>query len=914
MRAKPARVGPAAILFLCAGAAQGQGGFANFELAPIHGAEVTPDGSRLLVTNTADDRLEVFTLGAGLPVWAGSIPVGLGPVAVRARTANEAWVVNQVSDTVSIVDLGAGNVVYTLKPGNEPCDCVFVGSGASQRAYVSVSRENRLAVFDPGSRGGAPASVALAGTCPRSLATDGTKVFAAFFEAGNRSSIAPRAIVDDPGGPWAGQNPPPNVSNGTFSPAFAPGLPPAPASSIVINREGNPGNWKDAANVVWDSRIPWALHEHGVAIYTPSTQALVYANNIANINMALAVQPSSPAKVTVVGHHLTNYVRFEPNHRSVFVRPYFSTFDPASPPGPTGGAGAVTKDMNSHLFANGVSLPYVTSPTPAQVAASVSDPRAVVWKDSATAYVACMGTANVLKVNGGDSRVLTINVGNGPCGIAYDAARARVYVLNRFDGTVSSISTANDTELGRVSFFDPTPAAVKAGRPVFYDAHATSKLGNASCNSCHVDTRSDVQSWDAGDPSGAMKAFNQTCDQGIPFSGVCADWHPVKGPLMTQNLADTVGFGPLHWRGDREDILAFGGGFTGFLGLASPPPQSQLAAMQAFFATLRREPNPYRTITDGNPGPGGVPGSGGDAVHGQALFYGPALGGAARCVDCHSQVTGGGLTIVSPNVLGQSQGLKTPPLRDLYLKTGFDQASTGSRRGFGFGHDGAVASIPALLAGHFAPAASAQDRADLEAFLLAFPSGTHPAVGVQVTFDAVSKNDPAAINLFKTLQALADSGQIGLIARGIAGGAPRGYAYVAGSGYFQSDRLIETVSVGGLRGAAGAGAEMTETAVAPGTERRIGIDRDGDGALDRDEIDGGSNPADAASLPAHGACWANCDGSTAAPALNVADFSCFLGRYASGDPYANCDGSTAAPVLNVSDFTCFLVKYAAGCP
>jgi outer membrane protein assembly factor BamB len=30
--------------------------------------------------------------------------------------------------------------------------------------------------------------------------------------------------------------------------------------------------------------------------------------------------------------------------------------------------------------------------------------------------------------------------------------------------------------------------------------------------------------------------------------------------------------------------------------------------------------------------------------------------------------------------------------------------------------------------------------------------------------------------------------------------------------------------------------------------------------------------------------------------------------------YANCDGSTAQPVLNVADFTCFLQKFAAGCP
>jgi choice-of-anchor B domain-containing protein len=61
-------------------------------------------------------------------------------------------------------------------------------------------------------------------------------------------------------------------------------------------------------------------------------------------------------------------------------------------------------------------------------------------------------------------------------------------------------------------------------------------------------------------------------------------------------------------------------------------------------------------------------------------------------------------------------------------------------------------------------------------------------------------------------------------------------------------------------------------------------------------------------------CYANCDESTTPPVLNVADFSCFLAKFAAGDPYANCDGSTTPPVLNVADFSCFLAKFAAGCP
>jgi hypothetical protein len=61
-------------------------------------------------------------------------------------------------------------------------------------------------------------------------------------------------------------------------------------------------------------------------------------------------------------------------------------------------------------------------------------------------------------------------------------------------------------------------------------------------------------------------------------------------------------------------------------------------------------------------------------------------------------------------------------------------------------------------------------------------------------------------------------------------------------------------------------------------------------------------------------CYPNCDLSLTPPTLNVADFTCFLQRYAAGDVYANCDQSTAPPLLNVADFACFLQQFAAGCP
>lgn len=61
-------------------------------------------------------------------------------------------------------------------------------------------------------------------------------------------------------------------------------------------------------------------------------------------------------------------------------------------------------------------------------------------------------------------------------------------------------------------------------------------------------------------------------------------------------------------------------------------------------------------------------------------------------------------------------------------------------------------------------------------------------------------------------------------------------------------------------------------------------------------------------------CYANCDGSTVPPVLNVNDFACFLTAFATGSLYANCDGSTTAPAVNVADLICFNEKFASGCP
>ena len=66
----------------------GQNSFVNWENPHVHPLDITPASERLLVVNTADNRLEIFNIvsGTGSLAPAGAVPVGLEPVSVRARS------------------------------------------------------------------------------------------------------------------------------------------------------------------------------------------------------------------------------------------------------------------------------------------------------------------------------------------------------------------------------------------------------------------------------------------------------------------------------------------------------------------------------------------------------------------------------------------------------------------------------------------------------------------------------------------------------------------------------------------------------------------------------------------------------------------------------------------------------------
>ena len=98
---------------LLPGAAMSQvaagGTFVNFETAQTNPVRLSPDGTRLFAVDTPDARVSVFDVSqSGNPVLIAEIPVGIEPVSVNARSNDEAWVVNQESDTVSVVSVSKG--------------------------------------------------------------------------------------------------------------------------------------------------------------------------------------------------------------------------------------------------------------------------------------------------------------------------------------------------------------------------------------------------------------------------------------------------------------------------------------------------------------------------------------------------------------------------------------------------------------------------------------------------------------------------------------------------------------------------------------------------------------------------------------------------------------------------------------
>jgi len=896
--------------------------FTLFESGQVRPLALSPNGRFLFAVNTPDNRLEIFKIENSGLVHRSSVPVGLEPVAVAARSDEEVWVVNHLSDSVSVVRFGVsgegGAVTRTLLVGDEPRDLVFAGP-QKRRAFITAAHRGQNAPFDPqlttpgvgradvwvfdaenlgSTLGGTPLTIVnLFGDTPRALAAnaDGSRVYAAVFHSGNRTTVLHESIVPN-GGEAVGGVPGPNVNvQGE----------PAPEVSVIVKFNGE--DWVDVLGRPWTDKVRFSLPDKDVFAINASAAlpAQVPSPNgfytgVGTILFNMAVNPVS-GKVYVSNTEGRNELRFEGpgTFAGTSLRGHLheSRITVLSP-------GSVTpRHLNKHIDYSACCAPI---PNPENEKSLAQPLGMAVSSDGSTLYVAAFGSSKIgvystAALEAGTFVPSTANQipvsGGGPTGLVLDEARGRMYVLTRFDNALSVINTATRQEIAHLSMYNPEPSSIVEGRRFLYDARNSSSHGDSSCASCHIFGDFDSLPWDLGNPDGLMKANPSPIVPMLPefgddpTFGQDTRFHPMKGPLATQSLRGMANHGPMHWRGDRNGgadatslqpdsgafneeaaFKQFNPAFMDLLGRSAQLTPAELQKFTDFALQIMYPPNPIRNL-DNSLTP--------DQQAGKDFFMNVTSFFQGSCHACHQ---------LAPNAnpeKGRFKGFfgtdgrsswdaeplfpKIPHLRNMYQKVGMFGAGFGfgsvgedpflgdQVRGIGFNSDGAIPTLFLFNSGFDfhpvfnqpgIPLTPEGDKAkrDMERFMFVFDNNLAPIVGQQVTLTASSQAVAGPrINLLK---ARAEAGECELVAKGRLAGQEVGYLYL-GSGVFAGDRQAQPhVADAVLRAVVGAGSGvLTYTCTPSGSGLRLGIDRDLDGALDGDERAAGSDPANPYSTP-----------------------------------------------------------------
>jgi len=315
---------------LAAAAALGNPGpsYTLFESGQVRPLALSADHKTLFAVNTPNNRLEILDVSSDDgPRLLDEVVVGLEPVAVAVRNDSEVWVVNHLSDSISVVQLTGRHgphVERTLLVGDEPRDIVFAGPGRS-RAFVTTAHRGQNTGRDPqlftagvgradvwvfdannlgSTLGGTPLTVVTLFTdTPRALAVapDGRTVYAAGLLTGNRTtSIFELAMPP-------GSLPGPRTNfQGHYQ----------PQTGLIVKFNGS--HWVDKqTEKIWDNQVMFNLPDKDVFAIdamanppTPITGKGGIFSGVGTVLFNMAVNPVS-GKVYVSNTDAQNDTRFE---------------------------------------------------------------------------------------------------------------------------------------------------------------------------------------------------------------------------------------------------------------------------------------------------------------------------------------------------------------------------------------------------------------------------------------------------------------------------------------------------------------------------------------------------------------------------------------------------------------------------
>lgn len=449
---------------------------------------ISDDDALLVVANTLNGTVSLINVAGDANSKLTEIQVGEEPRSVViAPDKKLAYVTNQASASVSVIDLASQSKVADILVGGEPYGIALTPDGA--RAYVANSASNSVSIIDTANRT-VVATINIPGVQPRGVAI-----------TNNNGGSGPQFVYVTQ---FLSQ---PTASGG-------PGLDQGSEGKVFVLSTSDDSQIQGV--------ITLAAHDTGFAADrtkfggSDKEPTFAYPNQLQSIVLKngrgylpnVAASPEGPVKF------------------NVDTQAFLSVFDVAGKTELPGGtinlhAAVKAQTFTPKLFvANPWAIAFKHNSNDGYVVSSASNVLVKITLDG-------NGVPSVVSVpaDGDTTRVALIDVHKNPRGIVINNADTRAYVYNFIskDVSVVDLTASPEVETARIQSADlPAPgsdaAKFLAGNELFhtsrgeFDEGVSERMSNEgwqACSSCHPDGLSDGVVW----------AFASGPRKSIPLNG-----------------------------------------------------------------------------------------------------------------------------------------------------------------------------------------------------------------------------------------------------------------------------------------------------------------------------------------------------------------------------------------------------------